>query len=280
MATRSKAQPAVLDAAPGSPAAVLASRSSGLRVRPQRPARAFFAGLVVVAAVVAALALYTRIGDRSEVLVVTRPVLAGDEIRDEDLRVVSISSDDDITTVSADARAGLVGQYARVRMVSGSFVVTESFQREPLVTPGRVLSAVTVPVGLIPVGLREQSRVALVMIPGDELGEVIGEAPRLVEATITAIPRNLTELVGSDAGPRATMSLSVEIAPEDVELVGSAKAASVHVLEANAPFPTSLQDLTGTPAESGATANEAAAARESIPAESVAVEPVTTTGDG
>ena len=280
MAMRSKSQPAVLDAAAGSPAAVLVPRSSGLRVRPQRPARAFFAGLVVVAAVVAALALYTRIGDRSEVLVVTRTVLAGDEIRDEDLRVVSISSDDDITTVSADARAGLVGQYARVRMVSGSFVVAESFQREPLVTPGRVLSAVTVPVGLIPVGLREQSRVALVVIPGDELGEVIGEAPRLVEATITAIPRNLTELVGSDAGPRATVSLSVEIAPEDVELVGSAKAASVHVLEASAPFPTSLQDLAGTPAESGATADELAAAGESIPAESVPVEPVTTTGDG
>ena len=69
----------VVEAAPGSPAAALASRPAGLRLRPQRPARAFFAALVVVAAVVAMLALYTEATDRSQVLALTRTVLAGDQ---------------------------------------------------------------------------------------------------------------------------------------------------------------------------------------------------------
>ena len=84
----------VAEASPGSPAAALTVRP-GLRVRPQRPARAFVGALVVVAAVVAALALYSRIGDRREVLMVTRTVLAGEQLSDADLRVVSVGSDAD-----------------------------------------------------------------------------------------------------------------------------------------------------------------------------------------
>ncbi len=79
--------------APGSPAAVLASKP-GLRMRPHRPMRALAGALIVVASVVAALALYTRIGNRTEVLAVSRDVLAGEQIDDADLEVVSMSSDD------------------------------------------------------------------------------------------------------------------------------------------------------------------------------------------
>ena len=66
---------------PGSPAAALASKP-GLRMRPQRPMRALVGALVVVASVVAALAIYTRIGNRTDVLAVARDVLAGEQIGD------------------------------------------------------------------------------------------------------------------------------------------------------------------------------------------------------
>ena len=282
----------VVEAVPGSPASVLAARPAGLRMRPQRPARAFFAALLVLAAVVAILAVFTKATDREQVLVLTRTVLAGHQIEDGDLRVVAISSDDDLSTVSAEQRESVVGQYAKVRMYEGSLLIGDSVQPAPLVTPGRVSSAVTVPLGLIPVGLREQSRVALVVTPGDELGKVIGEAPRLVEGMVSAIPANLAELVGTDAGPRASVSLSVEIDSADVELVGSAKAVTVHVLGAADPFPTSLSelevfaDVTGTDPAIASTTVPAGAATASttVPAVSAAAPaeslPPSTTGAG
>src|SRR5215213_868857 len=103
----------------------LGSRS-GLRVRPQRTARALFGLLLVAVCVVAVLVIYTRIGNRSEVLAVNRTVLAGEQLADGDLRVVSISADDSFASVPATARASLVGQYAKVRMVEGSLLVGDS----------------------------------------------------------------------------------------------------------------------------------------------------------
>ena len=71
--------------APGSPGAVVASKP-GLRMRPHRPMRALAGALIVIASVVAALALYTGIGERTEVLAVSRDVLAGEQITDADPR--------------------------------------------------------------------------------------------------------------------------------------------------------------------------------------------------
>src|ERR1700712_3386764 len=110
------------------------SPRTGLRVRPQRPARALFGVLVVLA--------------------VTRPVLAGERLTDADLRVVSISSDDSIPSVPASARSAMVGQYAKVRMAEGSLLVAESVQARPLVDPSKVLMSVAVPLTGVPTGLR------------------------------------------------------------------------------------------------------------------------------
>lgn len=275
-----RASGSVVEAVPGSPPAVLAARPAGLRMRPQRPARAFFAALLVVAAVVAILAVFTKATDRSQVLVLTRTVLAGEQIEDGDLRVVAISSDDELSTVSAEQRQSVVGQYAKVRMYEGSRLIADSVQAGPLVTPGRVSSAVTVPLGLIPVGLREQSRVALVVTPGDELAELIGEAPRLVEGTVSALPPNLAQLVGTDAGPRASVSLSVEIAPADVELVGSAKAVTIHVLGPDDPFPTSLSEVGVFTDVTGAAQDVASTVPSGSAAAPVESAPPSTTGAG
>src|ERR1700750_3026856 len=96
--------------------AELAPRT-GLRVRPQRPGRALFGVLLVVASVVVALTIYARIGDRHEVLALTHTVLAGEQLSSADLRVVSISSDDSLPVVPSAAMESMVGQYAKVRMI-------------------------------------------------------------------------------------------------------------------------------------------------------------------
>ena len=204
-------------------------------MRPHRPMRALAGALVVVASVVAALAIYTRIGDRTEVLALSRDVLAGQQIDDADLEVVSMSSDDAIPTIPASQRAAIVGQYARVRLLAGSLLAADSVQPRPIVDPERVLMSVVVPVGLVPVGLREQSRVVLVVTPPTSGG--VRPAPVLVEAVVASVPRDLGEVVGSADAGQGAVALAVEVPPRDVGVVGEAEAVSVGVLDGAAPFP-------------------------------------------
>lgn len=243
--SKSASRAELIAPSPGSPAAELASKP-GLRVRPYRPMRALVGALVVVAAVVVALAIYTRIGNRTEVLAVTDSILAGEQITDADLQVVSISSDDSFPSIPAANRALVVGQYAKVRLAAGSLLVYDSIQPDELVNPNRVRMSVVVPVGLIPVGLREQSRLTLVVTPQQSGGN--DPRPVLVEATVAAIPRNLAEIVGTDDSGRSMVALSIEIDPQWVSLVGSAAAVSVGVLDPAAPFPSN--DAQAFPTES------------------------------
>lgn len=208
--------------------------ATGLRLRPKRPARAILAVFLVVASVVAALTIYVRIGDRQEVLAATRTVLAGEQLSATDFRVVSISTDDDLAVISAQDRDLLVGQYARVRIADGSLVVAESVQPNPLVDSEKVLMSITVPAGGVPTGLREGSRLTLVVSPDPSTATDL--QPVLVEAVVAAVPRNLTEAVGS--GSTSTdVALSVEVPPERVALIGSADEIAIGVLDPSAPFP-------------------------------------------
>jgi hypothetical protein len=235
MNTLQDAKETRLSPAPGSPAAELASKP-GLRMRPHRPMRALAGALVVVTSVVAALAIYARIGDRAEVLAVSRDVLAGEQIAAGDLEVVSLSSDDRIPTVPASQRSAIVGQYARVRILAGSLLAADSVQSRPIVDPDRVLMSVVVPVGLVPVGLREQSRVVLVVTPPTSGG--VRPAPVLVDAVVAAVPRNLGEVVGSADAGQGSIALAVEVPPSYVGVVGEADAVSVGVLDGSAAFPS------------------------------------------
>lgn len=212
------------------PGSVLAARS-GVRMRPARPARALLGALLVVAAVVAALALYSRLGDRTRVLALNRTVLAGEQITSADLRVVGVSSDDAVAWVEADDQAVVVGQFARYRLPEGALLVDESVQSRPLVTPGKVLVAVAVATAEIPVGLREQTRLVLVVaVPGPPGGEPA--PPILVEAVVVAVPADLAAVVGgTSSGSPSYASLTVEIDPELVAVVSSADSVGVALVD-------------------------------------------------
>ena len=208
--------------------------STGLRVRPKRPARAVLAVFLVVASVVAALTIYVRIGDRQNVLAVTRTVLAGEQLVASDFRVVSISTDDALNLVPASDRELLVGQYARVRLADGSLLTSGAIQPEPLVDGEKVLMSITVPAGRVPTGLREGSRLTLIVSPNPATS--VSLEPVLVEATVAAVPRNLVEAI--DGGSTSTdLALSVEVPPDRVALIGSADDIAIGVLDPSAEFP-------------------------------------------
>jgi hypothetical protein len=231
--------------APGSPAAELASRP-GLRMRPYRPMRALVGTLIVVASVVVAIAIYTRVGDRTEYLELTRSVLAGEQITDADLRVVSLSSDDDLDAIAATARSSVVGQYARYRLRAGSFVGTEDIQPNPIVTPGAAGMSVAILASEIPPGLRERSRVALVVSSAPDGGD--RPPPVRVEATVTAIPGNIVEARTSAEANRVTVTIGIEVPPESMDVIAEAESISIALIDVDMPFPVSpAQAPTGGP---------------------------------
>ena len=221
--------------------------------------RALVGALVVVASVVAALAIYTRIGNRTEVLAVARDVLAGEQISDDDLEVVSISSDDGIPTVPASQRNTIVGQYARVRLLSGSLLVADSVQAKPLVDPDRVLMSVVVPVGLVPVGLREQSRVVLVVTPPTPAASA-----RHRSSSRPSSPPCRATSARSSVRPtpvRGWSPSAVEVPPPYVGVVGEAEAVSVGVLDGSAPFPSAQVEASSAAATPGAAESAATPGR-------------------
>lgn len=204
-------------------------------MRPYRPMRALVGALMVVASVVAAIAIYSRVGDRTEYLELTRSVLAGEQIADADLRVASVSSDDEINAIVATARSTVVGQYARYRLRLGSFVGAEDIQPNPIVTPGSAVMSVAIVASEIPPGLREQSRVALIVSPAREGGD--RPPPVRVEATITAVPANILEMRTAAEASRATVTIGIEIPPESMDVIAEAESISLALIELASPFP-------------------------------------------
>lgn len=260
--------------AAGSPAAELASRQS-LQVRPRRPMRLLAGAAVVVLAIAAGLALYSSMGEDTEVLVLTRTVLAGEQVTAADLRVVSVSSEDDLAWVPASRRGEVIGQYARYRLVQGGFVSAEAVQPGRLVTPGWVLMSVQVPAGEVPVGLRERSDVVLV-VTGPGTDGVVS----IVNAVVAAVPSNLTgALQASDQGGNDLMALSVEVPTEMVATVGTAASVSLGVVDPANPAPEETLETAGLaepeaapPVEPGPEPTEPAASEPP----SAAVAPATT----
>jgi hypothetical protein len=238
-------------ASPSSPAALRAALGRrGVGGRPVRPVRALVGALLVVTAVVAALAVYTRISDRVEVLAAGRTVLAGERLSASDLRVVSVAREDGLVVVPATERDELAGQYARVRLVAGTLLVPDGVQPEPLATAGRVLMSVEVAAGEVPVGLRERSRVVLIVeSPEASLARNrSNSAPTnmVVEATIAHVPANLADVAGVADGS-TSVSLSIEVDPQYVVAVGAAERIGIGVLDPLDPL-----DLAGSADVSGA----------------------------
>jgi hypothetical protein len=120
----------------------------------------------------------------------------------------------------------MVGQYAKVRMIEGSLLAADSVQARPLVDPSKVLMSIAVPASGVPIGLREGSRLLLIVTAPSTGG---GTGTELVDATVAAVPRDLGDVVSS-GGSTSSVALSVEVAPEAAPVVGSADAIAVAVV--------------------------------------------------
>ncbi|MEP7202276.1 MAG: SAF domain-containing protein [Ilumatobacteraceae bacterium] len=197
---------------------VVAPRSS---FRPSSRSRVRIAAgtLLSLIAIGAVLLVFSTADRRVAVLQVVRDLPAGTQIAASDLRSIELSTDPSLAVVESVDLAAIIGQYTKVRIVTGGLLASGLLQARPLVAPGSAVVAVTIPSGELPAGLRERSQVQIV-IPtagdGVPLSPVLGRVVGL-----PAAPDSVT----------GEMSISFETTAADAVTVASATRVRVVLLD-------------------------------------------------
>jgi SAF domain len=196
-------------------------RQSGAPARISSRARGRLAlgALVVAIGVLINLAIYRSVDDKSPVLQLNRDVPAGQQISADDFRTVEIGADGAFRSVPSGDLNAVVGSYARVRLIAGTLLAREALQAGPLVAAGASVVAVTVPAGEVPIGLRERSRVSVVMVASDRTST-------LVNGVVVGLP--------SQAGSSGQVSVSIEMAAGDAGVVAAAEKVRLVLLDPGA----------------------------------------------
>lgn len=143
----------------------------GFRPGSRRRARIAAGAALAAAAVGGNVLVYASLNDTTEVLQVVRNVRAGETLTSADLRVVEVDLDPTVPTVAADDIGLVANQYARVYIASGTLIVPQLVQPDPLVTESMAVVAIQITPERMPFGLRERSRVRLVVPPSGSDGE-------------------------------------------------------------------------------------------------------------
>ena len=166
--------------------------------------------LLAAVAVGGNLLVYSSLDHKTEVLQVVRDIPAGEIVSADDLRVVAVDVDPTVPTVAPEAIGSVVNQYARVHIAAGTLMVDVLVQPTPLVTdrPG-CRRRRDPPDATYRAGLRERSRVMLVVVDGD------GSPGLVTEGRVVAR--------GDSSGSTDNVvALSVEVREEDAAAIAAA----------------------------------------------------------
>ncbi len=175
--------------------------------------------MLSLVAVGVVLFVFSTTDKRVAVLQVVRDIPAGSQLSAADVRPIELSTDPSLAVVKASDLAAVVGRYAKVRIVTGGLLATTLLQAAPLVTPGAAVVAVTVPAGELPAGLRERSRVQVVIPP---TGDEVPSAP--IVGRVVGLPAATDSITGQ-------LSVSLEVAEADAVVVAGAGKVRVVLLD-------------------------------------------------
>lgn len=184
--------------------------------------------LLAAVAIGGNLYIYSTLDASEPVIQVVRDVPAGEQITSDMLRTVDVDADSTVNLVPGDRLDSLVGNYAKVRLVSGSLVTAEAIQIEPLVAPGSAVVAIQVAEGTLPLGLRERVPVVLV-VPGAQADDGT-RASLSVDARVIGLPVSTDSALGVE-------SLSVEVARSDAATIAAADDVRVVLIEPSGDEP-------------------------------------------
>jgi hypothetical protein len=194
--------------------------SRGFRPASRRRNR-LAAGVALGAAAIGGnVLLYSSLDTKAPAVQVVRDVPAGELITADMLRTVDVDADPTVNLVSGTDLGTIVGQYAKVRLVSGSLVTPQALQPGPLVSDGNAVVAILVDDGELPIGIRERVPVRLV-IPGDR--NAADSSARSADGRVVGLP------TASDNG-LGNISISIELATDDASVVAAASDVRVVLL--------------------------------------------------
>jgi len=211
----------------------------GRGFRPATRRRNRIAAGVALAAVAVGgnLLVYANLDSSEPVVQAVLDVPAGARITADMLRTVDVDVDSTVNVVNADRLDSLIGTYAKVRLVAGSLVTSQSIQTSPLVTPGSSVVAIQVAEGALPSGLRERVPILLVM-PG-----------RADDANVVSVPGRVVGLPVETASALGMRSLSVEVDAADATTVAAADDVRVVLVEPSTDPADAAGSADGSPAE-------------------------------
>lgn len=196
-----------------------ASTARGFQPAARRRNRIAAGALLAAVAIGGNALVYSSLNTSEPVVQVVRDVPAGARLTADMLRTVDADVDATVNVIPGDDLDALVGRYAKVRLVSGSLIVAEALQDEPLVAPGSAVVAVQVDEGSLPLGLRERVPVVLVVpSPSDTAG------PLSIDGQVVGLPQETATALGRQ-------SVSVEVALADAPTVAAADDVRVVLVE-------------------------------------------------
>ena len=173
------------------------------------------------------LLVFSTADRRVAVLQVVRDLPAGAQLSAADVRSIELSVDPSLAVVRAADIATVIGQYTKVRIVTGGLLASGLLQAGALVAPGSAVVAVTIPSGELPAGLRERSQVQIVMpVTGDDV------LPPPVVGRVVGLPDAPDSVTGQ-------LSVSFEVSAADAVAVATATRVRVVLLDPGV-------DLSGT----------------------------------
>ena len=177
--------------------------------------------------------VYSALDQRTDVIQFTRDIHAGEQIGSGDVRIVDVDVDlTETSLVAADGLGTVVDQYARTFIPAGALASPVLVRPSPAVTPGAAVVPIAPAGGLLPSGIVERARVALVLGDG-------GETP--LEARVVALDRD-----GALDGV-----ISVELPAADAARVAASDEVHVVLIESR-PDPLEAADEVTSESTEGA----------------------------
>lgn len=180
--------------------------------RSRNTAQAAVGVLAVLGGGLLAFQLVRSAGEKTAVIMTTQDVPAGAVIERDDLRSVEVNAEGVATIPVTDAES-VIGKVATGPLPAGALVTRGQVGDKPPLAPGQGVLSVPVPQGQVPVGLRAESRVALLIVDAD-----------VVAATqVERVEGRVVDLVdGGDA--TGIVVVSVQVAEGDALPVARAAA--------------------------------------------------------
>lgn len=175
------------------------------------------AGVALGAAAIAGqLVVYSSLNDTTTAAQAIQNIPAGAQLTDDMFRIVDVDVDPSVPTVTADQLPLLIGQYSRVRVVSGSLIVGVAFQTEPIVQADKAIVAIEIDEDLVPIGTLERSNLQLVTLDAED-------TPRTVPGRALAPPT-------PSVSGQGTVSMSIEVDSAQAPALATAEVVRIVLL--------------------------------------------------